>query len=637
MNYTLKKLKVLLGRLAILFVLYQGMRLLFFLYNKKHFPDVDLSDFLLMMRGGLRFDLTALLYLNLLYIFLYMFPYPLTNYKAYRKFLKFLFLLTNSLGIAFNLMDIFYFDYVLKRSTVEIFMFTGEKNILTLFVQFFKDFWWGVVLFFLLVYLLHKWYNLFKDPVYKAPYSLKYFASSLTALLLLLYLSIVGIRGGFTRTTRPISINNAGAYINKPLEMAIVLNTPFTLIRTIDKKAFKPVHYFDEEEVEKIFSPEKHLQSGTEMQKKNVMIIIVESLAREYSGLLNKDVPGYKGYTPFLDSLMLQSHTFANAYSNGRKSIDAMPSILASVPSLVQPFVLSPYATNDMKALGTLLKEKDYTTAFFHGAPNGSMGFDAFAKLAGFDRYYGASEYGNDSDFDGFWGVPDDKFLQFTKKQLDTFRRPFAAVVFTLSSHHPFKLPKGFEGKFKGGPLPIHKVVEYTDYSLKHFFEEASKSPWFKNTIFVITADHCNQTYLPKYNSSIGRNAIPLIIYTPGDKQNAGIDSTLTQQVDIMPRILRELKYKGDIISFGNDPGSGEPPFAVNYNNGTWEFMQGDYLLRFRDGKTTGLFNYKKDPLLKKNILGSNETDIQAMENRLKAFIQQYVNRLIENRLTAEK
>jgi len=623
--------------MSILFVLYQVSRLLFFFYNRHHFQTVDFTSLITMMRGGIRFDLTAILYLNLLYIVLYLLPVPFARSEYYQKFLKILFLFTNATGLAFNLIDVFYFNYVLKRSTVEIFMFTGEKNIGTLFIQFFKDFWWGFFLFGMFVYLLSKWYDLFKEPQYSKPYNFKYFVSSMLVLLISLYFSVVGIRGGFTRTTRPISINNAGAYIEKPLEMAIVLNTPFTLIRTIDKKTFKPVHYFSDAEVERIFTPVKHFVADTTMQKKNVMIIIVESLAREYTGLLNKDIPGYTGYTPFLDSLMTQSHTFSNAYANGRKSIDAMPSILASVPSLVQPYVLSPYATNTINGLGTLLKQKGYTTAFFHGAPNGSMGFDAFANLAGFDYYYGANEYGNKKDFDGFWGVPDDKFLQYTLKQLDTFQKPFAVSLFTLSSHHPFKLPKGFEGKFKGGPLPIHKVIEYTDYSLEHFFTEAAKKSWFKNTLFIITADHCNQTYLPEYNTSIGRYAIPIIFYEPGKENIARIDSTLTQQVDIMPYILRNLNYSGDFVSFGNDLPNDKHPFVVNYNNGTWEYIQDNYLLRFRDNQVISLYNYKKDRQLKNNILKTTTADVDAMVQKLKAFIQQYKNRLIENRLTVEK
>ncbi len=636
MKIFIKRLLVVLGRLSILFIIYQFLRVLFFLYNKHHFTEVGFSDMLRMMHGGLQFDLTGLLYLNLLYIILYLLPLKFAENNLYRKILFWLFILTNGLGIAFDIGDIFYFDYVLKRSTVEIFMFAGEKNIGLLAWQFLKDFWWGFIVFFILMYLINKWYKQFKDPIYEGRYPIITYLSGLVVLLITLYFSIVGIRGGFTRATRPINMNNAGAYINKSLEMSIVLNTPFTIIRTLKKQAFKPVHYFSDEEVAKIFNPVKDFKADTIMTQKNVVIIIVESFAKEYTGLLNKDIKDYKGYTPFLDSLMLQSHTFANAYANGRKSIDAMPSVLTSIPSLVQPYIISPYGTNKLNGLGKILKQRGYKSAFFHGAPNGSMGFDAFVHLAGYDEYYGMNEYGNKADFDGYWGIPDDKFLQYMAKTLDTFKQPFVSTVFTLSSHHPFKLPPGYKGKFKGGPLPIHKVVQYMDYSMKHFFETASKMPWFKNTIFIITADHCNQSYLPEYNSTVGRYAIPIIFYEPNNEKNKLLDSTLTQQADIIPRLLRRLDYTGKILSFGNDPKNEKHPFVVNYNNGTWDFMQDQWLLQFRDNKTIGLYNYLEDRILKNNLIHQTPIDIKPLENRLKAFIQQYKNRLIKNKLTPD-
>ncbi len=631
----LQRLGVLFKHLFVLIVLYQVMRLIFFFYNRHHFPEVDFYDMLRMMHGGLRFDLAALVYLNFLYIFLYLLPVSIREGAVYQRILLLVFLLTNAIGIAFNLMDVFYFDYILKRSTVEVFMFAGEKNMGPLAFQFVRDFWWGFVLFVIVVWVLIRWYRRFERSFQEQVYDWKYYLTGLTVLLMVMYFSVVSIRGGFSRATRPINMNNAGAYIERPKEMAIVLNTPFAIIRTLKKQVFKPVHYFSDEEAARIFNPQKDFTSSSPMKKKNVVIIIVESLAREYTGLLNRDIDAYSGYTPFLDSLMQQSHTFTNAYANGRKSIDAMPSVLTSLPSLVQPYVLSPYATNRLLGLGTILKNEGYRTAFFHGAPNGSMGFDAFVHLAGFDEYYGMNEYGHSDDFDGYWGIPDDKFLQFMAGTLEDFRQPFVAAVFTLSSHHPFKLPPGFEGKFKGGPLPIHKVVQYTDFSLRHFFNRIKDKDWFENTIFVITADHCNQTKLPEYNSSLGYYAVPIIIYEPGE-QDKVLDSTLTQQADIMPRVLRRLDYHGKILSFGNDPLTEKHPFVVNYTGGTWEYMQDEYLLRFRDDKVTGLFNYKKDRLLKKNLLKQAHPDTSAMLRRLKAFIQQYKNRLIADKLVPE-
>jgi len=632
-----KNLWVLLKRLSVVFVIYQITRLVFYFYNIQHFSDVSFGDLLYMMWGGLRFDLTAILYLNLLFIVLSVIPLQSIYKTGFQNVLLVLFIVINAVGYAFNILDIIYFDYILKRSTVELFMFTNESNIGLLLWQFLKDFWWGFVLWFVLVYVTYRYYKSIQLPRLQRINPLLFYPIGLGIFLLVAYFSIIGMRGGFTRSTRPISLNNAGAYTKKPLEMAIVLNTPFSIIRTFDKQTFKPKNYYTEEELTNIYTPLKHFETDSSFTNQNVVIIIVESLAKEYFGSLNKEAENgtYSGYTPFLDSLITKSHTYSNAYANGRKSIDALPSVIASVPSLVQPFILSPYSTNKINGIGNILKEKGYHTAFFHGASSGSMGFDAFMNMAGHDAYFSSDDYENQADFDGNWGIWDEEFLQFTAEKFNEFQEPFLGSIFTLSSHHPFKVPEKYKDTFKKGTLPIHQPIQYTDYSLRQFFKTASKMPWYQHTLFVITADHCNQTILPDYQSSIGSFAVPIIIFDPSKPELAQLDDTITMQADILPKILRKLNYNGDFISFGSDPTDAEP-FAVNYTNQTWQYLDNQYLLQFRDEKAIGLFLYKTDKLLKNNLLVQEPNIAFTLERKLKAYIQQYYNRLIENRMVVE-
>ena len=630
-----RNLFVLLKRLSVVFVIYQITRLIFFAYNKHHFSEVGVSELLYMMWGGFRFDLTAILYLNSLFILLSLIPLKSRNTKAYQKVLFFVFLIVNAIGYAFNTLDIFYFDFILKRSTFDVFMFTNEQNIGLLFGQFLKDYWPGFVLWAILVYGSYRYYKTIKVKASKVN-TLPFYVISSFIFLMVAYFSIIGIRGGFTRTTRPITLNNAGVYTKNPLELAIVLNTPFAIIKTATKQSFKPKNYYSESELNAIYSPFKHFETARAFTNQNVVIIIVESLAREYIGSLNKGAlnGAYRGYTPFLDSLIGKSHTFSNAYANGRKSIDALPSIIASIPSLVQPYILSPYATNSINGIGNILEEKGYQTAFFHGAPNGSMGFDAFMNMSGHKEYYGYDEYANSDDFDGSWGIWDEEFLGFTADKLRTFKEPFLASIFTISSHHPFKIPKKYHNTFKEGSLPIHKSVQYTDYALKQFFKKASQMPWFDNSIFIITADHCNQTILPEYQNSLGAFAVPIIFYQPSQSALAKIDSTVTQQIDILPLLLRKLNYSGDFVSFGSDSQNDSIPFAVNYINQTWQLITDPYFLQYRAGKSVGLYLYKTDKLLKNNLLLKEPETIKRLEKFLKAYIQQYYNRLIENKMT---
>ena len=636
-KFGVSRIILLVKRLFIIFVIYQILRLLFYWYNIHHFEQVTLNRLLYMMWGGFRFDLTAIIYINSLFILLSVIPLKSINNKVYQQVVFYVFMVSNAIGFAFDILDIYYFDFVLKRSTIELFMFASEGNIGLLFIQFLKDYWMGFLLWFVLIYLLARYYKSIKSPQTAPVNNWIFYPTRFVVMLLVLYFSIIGIRGGFTRTTRPISLNNAGAYIQRPLEMAIVLNTPFTIIRTLDVKALKRKKYFTEPTLSKLYTPVKHFTDDSTFTKKNVVIFVVESLAKEYFGSLNKDIPDYEGYTPFLDSLITQSHTFTNAYANGRKSIEALPSVIASIPSLVQPFILSPYATNKINGLGSLLDKKGYQTAFFHGAPNGSMGFDAIMNMAGYKEYYGYNEYNNPDDFDGNWGIWDEPFLQFTADKINSFHTPFLATIFTLSSHHPFKIPKKYKGKFKKGTLPIHQPIQYLDYSLRQFFKKASKMDWFNNTIFVITADHCNQTILPEYQSAPGRFAIPIIIYQPGKPDSAQLDSIVTQQADIMPKILRALHYTGDFISFGTDVQTESRSFAVNYYGHTWNYYEGNYVLQYRDNAATGLFLYKTDRLLKHNLLQKEAKVKDSLETRLKAYMQQYINRLIDNKMVVDK
>lgn len=112
------------------------------------------------------------------------------------------------------------------------------------------------------------------------------------------------------------------------------------------------------------------------------------------------------------------------------------------------------------------------------------MGFDNFSKAAGIDNYIGQNEYvGNKADFDGSWGIYDEPYLQYIANYLDTVKSPFFAGIFTLSSHHPYKIPNEYSGKFPKGNIPILESIGYADYALQQFFDRISKSDWYKNTL----------------------------------------------------------------------------------------------------------------------------------------------------------
>ena len=632
--------------LVLAYVVYFVCRIVFLLTNYSSFSDnLTAAHLMEMLRGGFLFDSSAIMYTNVLWIVMVLFPLHLKETATYRKVCKWLFVVVNSLAVVMNLCDCVYFQYTSRRTTSTVFSeFSHEGNLAGIFGTELIRHWYLLLIGMVLIYGLWRLYlshNLKRHTICWWRYSL----ATLVSILLMVPCILGGMRGGLAHSVRPITVSNANQYVNHPTEAAIVLNTPFSLIRTIGKNVFEEPKYFtDEKQMLSYYSPIHQPAPGMVMNKKNVVVLIVESFGREYIGSLNRDLDGgkYRGYTPFVDSLLTRSLTFEYTFANGRKSIDAMPSTLSSIPMMVEPFFLTPASMNDLTGLAGMLHDKGYYSAFFHGAQNGSMGFEAFARATGYDKYFGRTEYnadskgGGDADFDGMWAVWDEPYLQHVVRMVNGFKQPFVASVFTASSHHPFKVPEQYAATFKDeGGQPIHKCVRYTDMALRKFFEAASKQPWYRNTVFVLVADHTNQNTHPYYKTDQGLYSIPIIFYTPDGSLETGVkQGVIAQQIDVLPTLMGILGYDKPYIAFGCDllhtPAA--QTWAFNYNNGVYQYFKGDFLLQFDGQKTKALYRFKTDPLLKQNLAGKLPNQSQ-LENELKSLIQQYMHRMTTNTL----
>ncbi|WP_293933905.1 LTA synthase family protein [Sphingobacterium sp. UBA6645] len=625
-------------RFTMMLLIYQLLRIGFYAYNVDQFPHVTFSEMIRMMVGGLKFDLAALFYLNSLYILMMGIPLPFKYKASYQKVAKWVFIITNSIGIGLNLIDYAYYPFTLKRTTGTVFsQFANEQNLFKLMTDFLIGYWYLLLEFVLIVWILIKLYDLIKIE-YKRFTGWTFYAVHLVSLLLVAFLFVGGVRGGWAHSTRPITLSNAGDYVKSPEEMNIVLNTPFSILKTLKAVTLKEKNYFPADELEAIYPVIHQPKDSAEFKPLNVVFLIMESFGKEHIGFFNKerDAGQYKGYTPFLDSLIEHSYTFTRSYANGRKSIDALPSIITGIPSIAEPFVLSIYSGNKTTSIAKLLGEKGYETAFFHGAPNGSMGFSAYMQLAGIKNYFGKNEYNNDDDFDGIWGIWDEPFMQFMAKKIDTFKQPFFSSFFSLSSHHPFKVPEQYAGKFPKGQLPLHEPIGYADNALRQFFNTASKSEWYNNTLFVIVADHASMIHFPEYNTTPNFFSIPIIFYYPGGELK-GLSDKLIQQIDIMPTVLNYLQYDKPYFAFGSDAfDPRRDNFLVNNIGGSYNFFMGDYFMTFDNERPSSLHNLKTDPSLSKDLMKEEPQTLDSLKRHLEAFIQQYNNRMIHNKLTAE-
>ena len=585
---------------------------------------------------------------------------------------KWVYMIVNGACIATNLADSVYFKYTMRRTTNTVFSeFSNEGNIGSIIGVEFLRHWYLVLLFIIIMWGMWKCYfgSGFKikkrtTDMPRGKRLMKYYIVETLCFGIFIPLCICGMRGGATTAVRPITISNANQYVVHPQEAGIVLNTPFSLIRTIGKKVFEIPDYMSEKEMNALFSPEKRPNFSPSLtnsssslipnssslipnsQKKNVVILIVESFGREYIGGYNKWLDGgkYKGYTPFVDSLMQHSQTFLYSYCNGRKSIDGMPSILSSIPMFVEPFFLTPASMNDVSGIAGELKNKGYYSAFFHGAENGSMGFQAFARKTGFIDYFGRTEYDadkrfdGDKDFDGMWAIWDEPFLQFFATKMSEFKQPFVSAVFTASSHHPYKVPEKYKDIYKEEGIAIHKCIRYTDNALRLFFEKAKTQPWYENTLFVITSDHTNLSDHAYYQTDLGGFCSPIIFFDPSGDMKPGMRDAIAQQIDIMPTVLSYLGYDRKYVAFGCDllTTKDEDTWAVNYINGIYQYVKGDWLLQFDGHKAKALYRFRTDLLLKENLLSKEPKIAADMERQVKAIIQSYMTRMVNNQLVVQ-
>jgi phosphoglycerol transferase MdoB-like AlkP superfamily enzyme len=598
------------------------------------FPDISVGQFLIMMKGGLLFDISAVVYLNMLFILLEIVPFDFRYNIYYEKSVRVLFFVTNGIAIAANCMDYVYYRFVFKRATADVFKtFENETHMAKMFFKYLVDYWLATVIGLFILFLMVYLYNKIKPVKPEPKNKIVYYLINVLFIPIVLALIIGGARGGYKHSTRPITISNAARYVKSPHDVPIVLNTPFSIMRTSGKKPLVKYNFFEKGKLDEIYDPRYVADSSKPFINDNVVIIILESFAREYIGSLCPELENgtYKGYTPFIDSLITVSLTFDVSIANGKKSIDAMPSILASVPSLETPYIISHYANNQINGLASLLKTKGYYSAFFHGAPNGSMGFDSFAKMAGFDSYFGLDQYPDKSDFDGMWGIWDEPFFHFFAQKLNSFPQPFLASIFSISSHHPFKVPEKYKDKFRKGPAPIVEVVGYTDFALKELFREVSGMPWFRNTLFVITADHTNESIHKEFQNDFGSYSIPIIFFKPGSDMR-GMKKRIAQQIDIMPTILNYLHYDKDYIAFGNDLlNDSRESFAFNTNGSDYHFYMRDHILEMMDNRPLGLYNFRNDKYLESNLIGKEPELVDIMTEKMKAIIQSYNSRLIDN------
>ena len=292
-----------------------------------------------------------------------------------------------------------------------------------------------------------------------------------------------------------------------------------------------------------------HIHSNGIEHKKNVVLITVESLSAEFM----KHYGNTNNITPFLDKLAEESLFFTNLYATGNRTVRGLEAVTLSLPPTPGESVVKRKDNKNKFSIGSVFNSKGYTSKFLYGGDAYFDNMQDFFGGNGYDIIDKSSLKPNEISFSNIWGVCDEdmakKAIQVMNEEAKT-GKPFFNHWMTVSNHRPFTYPEG-KISIPGTAKSRDGGVMYTDYALKQFFEMAKKQPWFKNTVFVIVADHCasssGKTELP-----MEKYRIPAFVYAPGFIQPQKMDK-LVSQIDLMPTVLGLLNFDYQSKFFGQN------------------------------------------------------------------------------------
>lgn len=630
------RLAITAWRVAMLYVVLAVCHCIFYLYNADLVGTISGDELGQLCRGALLFDNPSIIYSLLLFLLLSALPIPdrWWNSRGYRITLLVCYFLPAFVVVAANMGDTVYFHYTQKRCTADELLFADNDNTVELMFQFMWENMHLVVLSLAILALLIWGYGYRRRTEELFDGIVLQVVARIALLLLVVFYAIVGIRGGMTRMTRPITMSNAMLYTQSPAKANLILSNPFCIIRTLSGGVTVP-EFYDAEELEAIYTPshypaDYHSEMFGRYEGYNVVLFILESFSAEHSAYLLPEEHADAGYTPNLDQLMRDGLCFKRCYANGATSIVAPPTIWSSTPSYETPFMLMSESLAECRPMPRLLADRGYSTAFFCGSERGSMGFAAYARMTGVDKLYSMEDYAarySMADFDGKWGIWDEPFMKFMGEELSTMEQPFFATIFTLTSHHPFIVPDEVRDELPAGTTLNHRPVAYSDRALGRFMEQCRDEEWFDNTLFVFVADHVSSERMAERTlDSPGCFHVVGCIYA-GDKSLHGSYDSIVSQTDIMPTVLGLVGNDEPYFAIGRDIFN-EPwrtPFTLIRSGYSYVGLTDDYFVDFDGSNALGAYRY--DDIHRTEDISASE-DISRVKQLMRATLQQYYTRV---------
>ncbi len=596
-------------------------RVIFLWMFHAQFNDVPFIEFVKAFLIGMLTDAISCIYF-LLPTWLVLLFFNI-EHKITRRIALGWFFIGFMIACTLNLSDLGYFPVTKKRMGAELLDMLPE--IPSLMGAYLKAYWY---LFFLLVLFFSSAFWIIKKQLEKykniQEQGIRHKGINIF-IVLIAFFSIM--RGGYG--ARPFTPFDIPSMVDPKLQW-LASNTPFQFLHTLENTTIKIENYYNESEAEKLIGFEKRFVSK-EFKKKNIVFIILESFCSERVGLFN---PAVKAYTPFMDSLFSNARTYEYGMANGRMTIDALPSVLTGIPSLMEKnYCYSTYNNNSVHSISYLLQQEGYHTAFYYGGLKTTFGFENFMNINFSKNYMDQDDYSSDYE-NAAWGVDDHLFLPFVADELSQLPQPFCASLLTLSLHHPFPVPEPYKTMLDTIKNPIKKSLKYTDLSLQLFFNKIRHASWFKNSIIAICADHTSDGLGYYEGNPINAFSIPISFLVPGDTSFNNIQKQSMSQIDMIPTVLEYLGYNKPFMCLGNSTLSKQHPTVQYGGNGMYLIFDYPYQLEFDNTKqlVTKFLKYNTDrtctPLPIDGIHKKKTDDLTAF---LKAYIQVFSYRINKN------
>ena len=531
-------------------------RVIFYLLNLDYFSILSPDIIFLGFFKGFRIDIIT--------IFTFTFPFilALLYLNSFRKSVGYLFLAVVIFIFTINLGDIAYFPFVHRHLSNEIFLLAND---LDFFIDFSKNYIFEISIYFVSIFLF---FTIWKKILNQKVSSEKYPLSQKTLFTLtVLVIIVLGIRG--KTSGKPFALSDA--FVNDNIASAnLSLNGFYSIYRGKSRKEYKfmesekalktTINIFQNQETEftsSDFPIERKMLKKGDKKDFNIVLLTVESLTSKYVDSFGNE---NFGATPYLDRLAKESISFPNFYANGQRSIEGIGTILSGVPSISGlPNFGYGLELSNFSYLGKILKENGYKTIGMQGSKRSSFRIDNVLSIAGFDEVYGAEDMKDflkdEKDIDlPFGAVWDGNLLRFMKSRIDNAEQPFISFGFTATTHFPCKLPNK---KYEIYPHVETSIdgylnnLKYLDSQIEEFIESSKKESWFKNTIFIITADHTIGKGIGIAKDRLNHFRIPLIIYAPHIFKPQIIERVGTQ-ADIFPTIIDILNLENSFSTLSN-------------------------------------------------------------------------------------